>query len=135
MLLLQLSAWQTVPLGQSRQPPEPLQVPSPEQVLTSLVLQEPLGSMLPLSTLEQVPANLGLLAVPLQVLHDSVQAELQHTPPAQNPYLHWLAAVHETPFSFRPQEFPSQVAGELQSVLLAQVDLHAPEAQMKFPQV
>jgi hypothetical protein len=132
--LLQPSALQTVSVGQSRQPPEPLQVPSAPQVLGSLLLQGALGSATPLSTKEQVPASCGLLVVPLQVLHDSEQAKSQHTFSVHIPLLHWLAAVHETPSSLRPQEFPVQAAGEIQSALLVQVDLHAPELQMKFPQ-
>jgi hypothetical protein len=75
-----------------------------------------------------------LLAVPLQVLHDSAQPKLQHTPSVQMPLVHWLAAVHGAPFCLRPQEFPWQVAGEMQSALLMQVDLHALPAQMKLPQ-
>jgi hypothetical protein len=75
-----------------------------------------------------------LLVVPLQVLHDSAQATLQHTLSVQIPLLHWLAAVHEAPSSLRPQEFPVHAAGEMQSALLVHVDLHAPESQMKLPQ-
>ena len=93
-----------------------------------------LGSLSPLSTLEQVPISWGLLLVPLQVLQDSLHAKLQHTFSVQIPLLHSPVAVHGVPFSLRPQEFPTQVAGEIQSALLVHVDLQAPEAQMKFPQ-
>ena len=92
------------------------------------------GSPSPLSTNEQVPISWGLLVVPLQVLHGSAQPKLQHTPSVQIPLVHWLAAVQAAPFCLSPQEFPVQVAGEIQSVLLVQVDLHAPPAQMKFTQ-
>jgi hypothetical protein len=134
----QLSCRQPVLLDQGRQEPEPLQVPSFEQspLLASLFAQRALGSEPPLSTLEQVPV--GLVLVPLQVLHRppavaSVHAVLQQTPSVQNPLWHPLPALHAAPFSFKPQELFTQVSGATQSVSLVQVVLQAPELQTKLP--
>jgi hypothetical protein len=137
--LAQLSCRQPVPLGQGRQAPAPLHVPSRVQspLATSPFLQRDLGSVWPLSTKEQVPA--GPACVPLQDLHRppegaSEQALLQHTPSVQNPLRHWVAAVHAAPSPFRPQELFAQVLGGAQSVSLVQVVLHAPESHAKVTQ-
>jgi len=93
MLPVQLSCRQPELLDQGRQAPEPLQVPSLEQspLATTLLLQRDLGSTPPLSTLEQVPAVLVLVA--LQVLHRppevaSAHEVLQQTPSVQKPLWH-----------------------------------------------
>lgn len=62
----------------------------------------------------------------LQELQVPAQALLQQTVCAQNPELHMAADVQGEPMGSLPQLVPVQLAGEVQSVLLAQVVLHAP---------
>lgn len=61
----------------------------------------------------------------LQELQVPVQALLQQTPWAQNPELHMAAAVQGEPMASLPQLVPTQLAGDVQSALLAHVVLHA----------
>ena len=72
---------------------------------------------LPAGTTEQVP----LEPVRLQAMQVPLQALLQQTPCAQKPELHIAAAVHGWPMASLPQLVPTQDAGEVQSVLDAQV--------------
>jgi hypothetical protein len=65
-----------------------------------------------------VPERLHAEQVPAQAL-------LQQTPCAQNPELHMAAAVQGEPIASLPQLVPTQLAGEVQSVLVEQVLLHA----------
>jgi hypothetical protein len=135
----QLALRQPVPLGQARQAPEPLHVPSLSQwpLATSLFAQRPLGSESPLSTSPQSPFR--VVAVPLQVLHKpeapSAQALTQQTPSVQKPLWHWMPWVHAAPFIFKPQLLLAQVFGVTQSASLVQVVLQASVAQMKVSQV
>ena len=61
-----------------------------------------------------------------QELQVPVQALLQQTPCAQKPELHMAAAVHGEPMASLPQLVPVQLAGEVQSLLVAQLVLQAP---------
>jgi hypothetical protein len=108
-----------------------LQVPSFEQSppWASLAVQRPLGSAPPAATQPHVP--IGLVAVPLQVLHRpaSVHALSQHTPSVQKPLAHWTASVQAEPFAKRPHELFTHVAGGTQSLESTQPVLHAPIEQ------
>jgi hypothetical protein len=66
-----------------------------------------------------VPERLQELQVPAQAL-------LQQTPCAQKFEVHIAAAVHGWPIASLPQLPPTQLAGEVQSALVAQDVLQAP---------
>lgn len=121
LALVQLSFRQPVVADHGWHLPPPSQVPallqSPADGL--LAAQRPLESEVPAGTLVQVPG--GTVEVPLHVLHKppllaSAQALLQQTPSVQKPLWHWLALEHVAPFTLRPQEPFTQVAGGTQSL-------------------
>jgi hypothetical protein len=138
----QLSLRQPVETGQGWHLPPPSQVPallqSPADAL--LAAQRPLGSEVPEGTLVQVPG--ATVEVPLHVLQRapveaSAQAVLQQTPSVQKPLRHWLALEHAAPFTLRPQDPFTQVAGgtqSLDSVAEVQLILQAPFSHTKPPQ-
>jgi hypothetical protein len=139
--LVQLSLRQPVVADHGWHLPEPSQVPALLQSPAAglLAAQRPLESEVPAGTLAQVPG--GVVEVPLHVLHKppvvaSAQALLQQTPSVQKPLWHWLALEQVAPFTLRPQEPFTQVAGgtqSLASVADVQLILQAPFSQTKPP--
>jgi len=74
------------------------------QVAEAVMAHFPCGSGARSATAVQVPAD----AVRSQAMHASVQALSQHTPWAQKPDAHSLAAAQSAPRGLRPQEPFSQ---------------------------
>jgi hypothetical protein len=82
-------------------------------------------SVVPVVVAPQVPLAPPVFAAE-HALHAVVQALLQQKPSAQNPDVHWLAALHEPPFAFlATQAVAEQKSPAMQSVSAAQVILHA----------
>lgn len=138
---VQLSLRQPVDADQGWHFPAPSQVPALLQspLAGLLAAQRPLESEVPAGTLVHVPA--ATVGVPLQVLHNppelaSAQALLQQTPSVQKPLWHWLALEQVAPFTLRPHDPFTQVAGgtqSLASVADVQLILHAPFSQTNPP--
>jgi hypothetical protein len=87
-------------------------LPFVPQEAPPMSLQMPAGSVEPVETFVQTPS------VPLMAhdWHAPVHALSQHTPCAQKPEPHSLAAEHEAPGFLRPHELPLQTLGERQSL-------------------
>jgi hypothetical protein len=95
---------------------EPLH--APPQALPSLVQAGRVPTGAPLTGLQAPPAP--------QASHCPVQARLQHTPSAQNPDAHWVAAPCGAPSpSLGAQAPPLQKSPATQSPSVAQLVLHA----------
>jgi hypothetical protein len=101
----------------------PSQKPLLPQVAAPPFVQRAVGSAAPAVTSTQVPT----CPATLQELQRAVQAVLQQTPWAQNPELHEALVVQVAPIDRRPQLIVVvlQMFGEAQSVVEAQVVLHA----------
>jgi hypothetical protein len=121
--VLQMGAAHWVPVGKSRQAPEPLQVPSSPQVLALLTAHWVAGfGVCPPGTGVQVP-GVPVSAHDMQV---PVQAVLQQTPWAQKPDWQAVPAPQGEPGGSLPQLPPVQEFGETQSEAVVQVVLQAP---------
>jgi hypothetical protein len=134
---VQLAKRQPCAVDQGLHAPAPLQVPAFEQSPPRALLatQSFFGSAPPTGTGEQVPT----LPETLQLMHSpvvasSLQAVLQQTPSVQKPLAHWGPLAHDWPVGFFPQELPTQVLGDTQSLSVTQILSHAAELQMKVPQ-
>ena len=122
VLPVQVAPAHWVPDGYFWQAPLPLQRPFVPQVEAPWLVHWVVGlGGCPPGIEVQVPT------VPdsAQELQVPAQALLQQTPCAQNPELHMAAAVHGEPMASFPQLVPVQLAGEVQSALVAQVVLQA----------
>jgi hypothetical protein len=89
------AALQTVPLGQSRHVPAPLQLPSVPQLDAALGAHSLCGS-LPAGIDPHVPFDPPVSAA-LHALHVPLHALLQQKPSTQLPLVHWLAPPHMLP--------------------------------------
>jgi hypothetical protein len=120
---------QPVPEAQSAQAPAPSQAPLVPQVEAAVAAHSSSGSA-PAAMGPQVPSvPLPFLAAE-QAWHVPPQATLQHTPSAQEPEAHCAPAVQAAPFeSGGTQAVPTQTLLPAQSAEVAQLVLHAPEAQ------
>ncbi len=92
----QEAAAQTVPAGQSWQPPLPSQEPFCWQVEGTWIAQSWAGSV-PAATGPQVPSAPWPFFAAEHAVHDEVHAESQHTPSTQKPVEHWSPEVHAIP--------------------------------------
>jgi hypothetical protein len=112
--VLQVPGTQTVPLANSRQAPEPSQVPSVPQVDAACVAHwlATTGGV-PADTSEQVP-TLPVSAHDWQV---PLQSLSQQNPCEQNPELHSAAIPQLTPVCFLPQVVPRHEFGDRQSAV------------------
>ncbi len=119
-----------VPLGQSSQTPPAAQLPSVLHVDLAEVAHTLFGSGVPGVTLPQVPLAPPVCAV-VQPWHLAVHAELQQTPSAQKPLVHWLVPPHVVPFASLAVHTPPvpQKLPLAQSASFAHVVVQAPAVQ------
>jgi hypothetical protein len=89
----------------------PSQNPSVSHEAAPLFWQVPCGSTAPSGTLLHVPSEVGSA----HDWHEPLQAELQHTPWAQNFERHSVPSAHVLPRPLRPHEPIMQTAGAAQS--------------------
>jgi hypothetical protein len=117
----QVGAAHWVVLGQKRQAPLPLQVPSVPQVVDTVVAHCVAGvGAAPIGTLLHAPT----LPVSAHDLHVPVQALLQQTPWAQNVLMHSTPAVHEAPLGFLPHDTLMHELGARHCALVVQALKH-----------
>jgi hypothetical protein len=101
------------------------QAPVVPQVSDAVALHCPCGSGVPSRTAVHSPS----VALRLQALHASVQAELQQVPWAQNPESHSPAPLHSAPSGFLPQKPATQNRPATQSASRVQLEKQADPLQ------